>query len=407
MFRTSGERLRASLEEMGKIGGTPAGGVTRLALTDEDKAARDLFAGWAAESGLRIRVDDLGNQYARLEGMDPEAAPVLLGSHLDTVPMGGRFDGAFGVLTALEVARTMAQAGIRTRRAVEVVNFTNEEGVRFDPAVMSSGVIAGKFSRDWVDARRALDGRTFEEELGRIGYRGWEVNRPRAIHAYLEAHIEQGPVLETEGLPLAAVDGILGRERRYVTLTGQPQHAGPSPMRTRRDAMVAAARIITAVRDLALAYPDPVVATVGYIKAEPGVISQIPAKVTIGGDLRHPTADGLNEITARADELVHRIAAEERVQAEIEVTSSTTPVAFDPDMVKLIEESIETVGAPIRRMTSSAGHDSKFIAEIAPAAMLFVRTLGGKSHCETEAVDWHDAHLAAEALLTATLRLAQ
>lgn len=392
---------------MGKIGATPAGGVTRLALSDEDREARELFARWATEAGLTVRVDDLGTQYARLDGTDERADSVLIGSHLDTVPYGGRFDGAFGVLTALEVARTMKEQGMRPRRPVDVVSFTNEEGVRFDPAIMASGVLAGKFTREWVYSRQDADGLTFGQELARIGYLGSESNRPGRIHAYLEPHIEQGPTLESEGLSLASVDGILGRERMYATLTGQPQHAGPSPMRTRRDAMVAAGRIISGLRDLALQYPDPVVATVGYIKAVPGVVSQIPGRVTIGSDMRHPTGEGLEEMAARAEDLVRRIAAEERVEADIDVTTKTGPVAFDPAMIALVEESIRAIGLPVRRMTSSSGHDSKFIASIAPTAMLFVRTVGGMSHCETEAIDWHDAHLCAEALLHATTKLSE
>ena len=290
MLRANGDRLKASLLEMAKIGATPAGGVTRPALSDADREARDLFARWAQEAGLSVRVDDLGTQYARMEGTDPGAAPLLIGSHLDSVPAGGRFDGALGVMTALEVVRSMRDAGFQPLRPVELVNFTNEEGARFEPALMASGVLAGRFTPDYVYGRTDQDGLRFGDELDRIGYRGSQDNRPEPIHAYLELHIEQGPVLEAEGLPVAVVEGIVGVEWINVTVSGQPQHAGTSPMRTRRDAMVAAARMIAALRDLILQYPDPTAVTVGRIQSVPGVINQIP----VGGCFQHrfPARDG-------------------------------------------------------------------------------------------------------------------
>lgn len=406
MLRANGERLKASLLEMARIGATPAGGVTRPALTDSDREARGLFARWARETGLFVRVDDMGNQYARLEGTDPAAAPVLLGSHLDSVPAGGKFDGAFGVMTALEVMRSLRDAGIRLRRPVEIANFTNEEGVRFEPALLGSGVLVGRFTPEFVYGLRDREGRTLGEELDRIGYRGSIENRPGAIHAYLEAHIEQGPVLEAEGLPIAVVEGIVGVEWLNVTVEGQPQHAGPSPMRMRRDAMVASARMIAAFRDLILTYPDPVAVTVGRIQPVPGVINQIPARVVFSVDLRHSTSAGLDELKARAGEVAQRIAEEERVEVTLESFWRTDPTVFDPGLVDLLDSAARSTGVPYRRMISGAGHDARYLADIAPTAMLFVRTIGGKSHCETEEIEWADAQVAADALLEVVMRLA-
>ncbi len=407
MLRANGERLKASLLEMAKIGATPGGGVTRVALSDEDREGRDLFVAWLKEAGLAVRVDDMGNIYGRLAGSDPAAAPVLMGSHLDSVPGGGRFDGVFGVLTALEAARTLRDHGIRPRRSLEVVSWTNEEGARFEPAMMCSGVVAGRFTPEYVYARSDRDGKLFGEELVRIGYKGEAANRPRAIHAYFEPHIEQGPVLEAAGIPIGVVTGILGLKWINVTLTGVQQHAGPSPMRSRHDAMVAAGRIIAGIRDLALEYPDPAVATVGRIKATPGIINQIPREVVLSVDLRHWSAEGQAEMGERAVALIKRIAAEEKVEADADVYWTCPPIAFRPAMVDLIESKVKTLGVPYRRIVSAAGHDAQYIHEIAPTAMIFVRTIGGKSHCETEDIHWEDAQAAADVLANAVLEVAQ
>ncbi|MCL4370335.1 MAG: Zn-dependent hydrolase [Chloroflexi bacterium] len=407
MLHTNGERLKASLLEMGRVGGTPAGGVTRPSLTDTDRQGRDLLASWARSSGLAVRVDDLGNQYLRLEGADPATNPVLIGSHLDTVPLGGKFDGALGVLVGLEVVRTLLDAGIRPRRPIEVVNFSNEEGARFEPAMMSSGVLAGCFTPEYFYSRQDREGKSLGAELERIGYKGSSASRPRSIHAYIEPHIEQGPVLEAEGLALALVEGILGIVWMNVTLTGQPEHAGSSPMRRRRDPLVAAGRIVAGVRDVALEYPDPVVSTVGRLQPFPGVINQISGRVVMSVEMRHPTEPGLSEIAERMERLIRRIAAEERVDAEIEVFWRIAPTVFDQRIVAALEESLRSLGLPYRRMTSGPGHDAKYISEIAPAGMLFVRTVGGRSHCETEGIEWEDAHAAADVVLNAVLRLSE
>jgi beta-ureidopropionase / N-carbamoyl-L-amino-acid hydrolase len=407
MLRTNGDRLKASLLEMAKIGATPAGGVSRPALSDADREGRDLFVSWLKEADLAVRIDDLGNIYGRLEGTDPDAAPVLMGSHLDSVPSGGRFDGVLGVLTPLEAVRTMRDLGIRPRRSVEVVDWTNEEGARFEPAMMCSGVIAGRFTPEYVYSRTDRDGYIFGEELERIGYKGEIANRPKTIHAYFEVHIEQGPVLEAEGLPVGVVTGILGLKWMNITLSGVQQHAGPSPMRSRRDAMVTAGRIIAGLRDLALEYPDPAVATVGRIKATPGIINQIPAQVVLSGDVRHWTAEGHEEMGERAVAMIRRIAAEEKVAADVDVYWTAVPIEFPAKMVDLVESKTKELGLPYRRIVSGAGHDAQYMHEIAPTGMIFVRTIGGKSHCETEDVLWEDVQAAADVLLHSVLEVAE
>jgi beta-ureidopropionase / N-carbamoyl-L-amino-acid hydrolase len=407
MLRTNGDRLKSSLLDMAKIGATPGGGVTRTALSDADREGRDLFVSWLKEADLAVRVDDLGNIYGRLEGTDPDAPPVLMGSHLDSVPSGGRFDGVLGVLTPLEIVRTMRDLGIRPRRSVEVVDWTNEEGARFEPAMMCSGVIAGRFTPEYVYGRTDRDGHVFGEELERIGYKGDIANRPKAIHAYFEVHIEQGPVLEAEALPIGVVTGILGLKWMNITLSGVQQHAGPSPMRSRRDAMVTAGRIIAGLRDLALEYPDPAVATVGRIKATPGIINQIPAQVVLSGDVRHWTAEGHEEMGVRAVALIKRIAAEEKVAADVDVYWTAAPIEFPAKMVDLVESKVRELGVPYRRIVSGAGHDAQYMHEIAPTGMIFVRTIGGKSHCETEDILWEDAQAAADVLLHAVMEVAE
>ena len=299
-----------------ELGGTPAGGMSRLALSDADRAARDLFVGWLRELGLAVRVDDFGNIYGRRAGADLDAAPVLVGSHLDTVPGGGRFDGILGVVAALEVASALEDAGATTRRPVEVVDYTNEEGARFTPAMLASGGLTGVFTRDYVYSRADREGRTFGDELARIGYRGKEGARPREIAASLELHIEQGPILEAGGESVGVVEGVVGIGWYWVTVRGQSAHAGPTPMTMRRDAMVAAARMIAAARDLARQRGD-VNATTGVLTPEPGVINVIPPTVTFSLDLRAREDAAHDAALAAARERFAAIAAEEGMTVEV------------------------------------------------------------------------------------------
>ena len=296
MIRINAERLHENLRQLAQIGATPAGGVTRLALSPEDRAARALLCRWMEEAGLRVRIDDFGNITGRRAGAVSGAA-VVMASHIDTVRRGGRYDGAYGVLAALEVLRTLNDTGVTTRLPLELVNWTNEEGVRFEPAMLASGAVAGRFTPEYVYGRTDRNGATFGSELERIGYKGERGNRPGPIAAYLELHVEQGPVLEDAAVPVGVVEGIVGITWSEIVADGRADHAGPSPMPLRRDALVAAARMISGVDDIARAV-DGAVGTVGRIAAEPNVINTIPGKVTMSVDLRHPDAATLERLVA-------------------------------------------------------------------------------------------------------------
>ncbi|MGN6672487.1 MAG: Zn-dependent hydrolase [Thermomicrobiales bacterium] len=369
------------------VGGTPAGGMRRLALSDADRAARDRFVQWLRDLGLTPRVDDFGNIFGRRAGSLPEAPPVLVGSHLDTVPNGGRFDGILGVVAALEVVSALNDAGITTQRPIDVVDWTNEEGARFTPAMLASGGATGVFTREWVYARTDREGKTFGDELARIGYRGDETARPGAIAAALELHIEQGPVLEASGETIGIVEGIVGIHWRRVTVRGQAAHAGPTPMTGRRDALVAAARMVVAARDFARA-ADDLKATAGTLTLEPGVVNVIPALVTFSLDLRAQASATLTAMLAALRRQFNDIAAEEGVIVEVVEEWSVPPTPFDAALTDRAEALCREQGYSWRRLWGGAGHDSQYLARVAPTAMLFVPTLGGLSHCETEDAPW-------------------
>lgn len=389
------------------LGGTPAGGMSRLALSDADRDARDLFVTWLREEGLAPRVDDFGNIYGRRAGQENGLPPVLVGSHLDTVPGGGRFDGILGVVAALEVASALNEAGHLTRHPIEIVNWTNEEGARFTPAMLASGAVVGVFARDWVYARADREGRTFGAELTRIGYRGDESARPGAIAASLELHIEQGPLLEASGESVGIVEGVVGIRWCRVTVRGQSAHAGPTPMTMRRDAMVAAARMVVVARDVARARGD-INATVGNLTPEPGVVNVIPPIVTFSLDLRGRDEAALE--MALASDLrrqFDQIAAEEGVTHDIEVEWSVPPTPFAATIKGRAEALCQERGYSARRLWAGAGHDSQYLARVTPAAMLFVPTIGGLSHCETEDAPWPDIAKATEILLALATELAE
>lgn len=399
------ERLRRTLEAVNSVAVTEEGGVNRVALTDADRAGRDLLADWMREIDLEVRTDDLGTMYGRREGTEP-VPPVAFGSHLDSVPNGGRFDGALGVLAGLEVMRVVHDQDIQTRHPLELVNFTNEEGVRFEPAMMASGVLAGQFAPEYVYSRKDRAGLTFSDELERIGYRGAAEHRLRDAAAFLELHVEQGPVLEAEDYPVGIVEGIQGITWMETTFTGQADHAGPTPMSLRQDAMVAAARLIASVQEMARRIGDPAVATVGRIEAQPGVINVIPGRVIVSVDVRHPDAESLAEMEAEVRRLTEEVAAAEQVKGAVEHIWTSPPTPFDPQVIGALDATAQEQNISYHRMVSGAGHDAKYMAEIVPTAMIFARSLGGKSHCPEEETDWADIQQAARLLLHTVLRLA-
>lgn len=400
-------RLDDRLQTLAAIGATSAGGVTRLALTDEDRTGRDLLVSWMEKAGLEVRVDDLGNIVGRRAAHSGDhARPVLLGSHIDTVRQGGRYDGALGVLGALEVVETLNDAGVATERPIEIVSWTNEEGVRFEPAMMCSGAVHGRFDRTYVYERQDRDGHRFGDELQRIGYRGEPTNRPDAAAAYLELHIEQGPVLEAANAPVGVVEGIVGITWTEVIWTGQADHAGPSPMRLRRDALGAAARLVTAVEEIALQVGNPAVATVGRFVVEPNVINTIPGRVTMSVDFRHRDGGTLDGMVASLEDSVRGISYRTGVDGTVERFWTSEPTPFAPEVVACVDRASLQMDIPGMRLWSGAGHDAKYVAERVPTGMIFVRSRGGLSHCEAEFSDPSDIEAGANVLLLATCELA-
>ena len=403
--RVNGDRLMTSLMELAAIGVTDGGGVTRLALSDEDRAGRDLLSSWMNEAGLEVRVDDFGNMTGLRAGKTDEP-PVLLASHIDTVVKGGKYDGALGVIGALEVIRTLNDNSIETGKPVAVVNWTNEEGARFEPAMQCSGAVAGRFTREYVYNRSDRQGIRFEDELRRIGYLGEESSRPLPASAYLELHIEQGPVLEDAKQAVGVVGGIVGITWIEVTITGQSDHAGPSPMGLRRDPLVAASEIIQGVERIATMEDDIAVATVGRISVEPNVINTIPGKVVFSVDFRHPDGVVLNDQAARLEALVAHVCSERSVTGEVNRFWASEPTPFDPAVVKAIRSTCTSLGVDYGELWSGAGHDAKYMAGICPSGMVFVRSKGGLSHCEEEESSAEDIEAGVNVLLGAALRLA-
>lgn len=405
-LRIDGPRLWDSLMQMAEIGATPKGGCNRLTLTDLDRQARDLFAGWCEAAGCTVGVDGMGNMFARRPGSEPSLPPVLMGSHLDTQPTGGKFDGPLGVLGALEVVRTLNDLGIRTRHPVEVVNWTNEEGSRFAPAMLSSGVFAGIYDRDWAFALTDADGLTLGGELQRIGYRGPEAVGGRPVRAYFELHIEQGPILEDEACDVGVVTHGQGQRWYEITLTGFESHAGSTPMPRRRDALLGAARIVEAVNRMALAHPPLAVATVGLIRSEPNSRNVIPGHVFMTAEIRHPDAATLAAMDGELRDAVAAAAQRGGLDVKLEQIFDSPPVAFDPACVAAVRGAAERLGYRHRNIVAGAGHDACNMARIAPAAMIFTPCVDGISHNEAESISPTWATAGTDVLLQAVVETA-
>ena len=400
-LRINGERLWQSLMELARIGATPKGGVRRLTLTELDRQARDLFARWAREAGLALEVDPVGNMFARRAGSDPAAAPVAIGSHLDSQPSGGKFDGAYGVMAGLEVLRTLNDAGIRTRAPLEVVSWTNEEGSRFTPVMMGSGVFAGVFPLGHVLGRKDLDDMTVQDALKSIGYAGEA--RPHRLGAYFEAHIEQGPVLEDTKTTIGVVRGALGQRWFDAVITGQDAHAGPTPMDLRKDALLAASRLVLEVNRIALAFPDYARGTVGYLQVKPNSRNVVPGEVRMSVEFRNQKDEILSAMVATLRKSLKAIAAECRVAIELTEVTYFPPCHFDASMVDGVRDAAGALGYAHRDIVSGAGHDAVYVARVAPTAMIFVPCEGGISHNESESATPEDLAAGCNVLLHAVL----
>jgi len=402
-LRVNGERLWDSLMEIARFGATPKGGNCRLALSEEDKEGRDCYVAWCRDAGCDVTIDRMGNIFARRPGRDGDRAPVVAGSHLDTQPHGGKFDGVFGVLAGLEVIRTLNDHGIETSSPVEVAMWTNEEGVRFSPAMIASGVFAGAFDLDYALERTDADGVTMGDALDRIGYAGDMPCGGRSFGAFFEAHIEQGPILENEGKTIGVVTGAQGIRWHDITVTGQDAHAGPTPMKLRHDALVGVASMITAINRIGHAFPPNGVATVGQIEVSPNSRNTIPGEAHFTVDMRHPDAAELGRMNERLQAEIGEIARDAGVVADVEEIWYGPPVEFDADCVRAVREAAKSLGYAHRDMVSGAGHDACYISRIAPTAMIFIPCRGGISHNEEESAEPDDLAAGCNVLLHAIL----
>ena len=406
-LRINGERLWQSLMDLAAIGATEKGGVKRLALTDLDRQGRDLVVKWGREAGLDVTVDQIGNVFMRRAGHNASALPIVTGSHVDTQPTGGKFDGNYGVLAGLEVVRTLNDMNIQTEAPIEVAFWTNEEGSRFVPVMMGSGVFCGAFSLETAYAARDVEGRTVREELERIGYLGDEVPGEHPIGAYFETHIEQGPVLEDAGKVIGVVPAVMGLSWYDCTVTGMEAHAGPTPMGLRRDALQVATGIMQEVVQIANRYPPYGRGTVGMVQVFPNSRNVIPGQVKFSIDLRNVNDALLNTMHEEMLAFVATTRKESGLAIEIERVSCYPPCPFHPDCVNAVRAATEKLGYSSMDVVSGAGHDAIYAARVAPSGMIFVPCKDGISHNEIE--DAQPAHLEAgcNVLLHAMLERAQ
>ncbi|MDJ0916065.1 MAG: Zn-dependent hydrolase [Desulfobacterales bacterium] len=405
-LKIDGNRLRDSLEEMARIGATPGGGVQRLTLTDEDKQARDLFISWLKELDLAITVDAMGNIFGKRPGQNNDLPPVMSGSHIDSQPKGGRFDGILGVMGPLEVLRTLHANNIETKRPIVIVNWTNEEGSRFAPAMVASGVWAGALDLKWAYNRTDIRNKKLGEELERIGYKGNTACNKFPVHCYYEYHIEQGPILEREGKTIGAPKGILCLHWYDIYLEGEANQVGPTPMEGRHDALCAAAEMILKVNLLPEKMGGNMVATVGEIQNYPNSRNIIPDKVHFTVDIRSWDDD----LALRAWEDVKQdfqaIADRRGCPLGMEETWRVEHSPFDEKLVQRVLNTAERLGYSNLHMVSGAGHDASYINQVAPTAMIFVPSIGGRSHVEVENTTWQDCEAGGNVLLHCILKSA-
>jgi N-carbamoyl-L-amino-acid hydrolase len=397
------ERLWGELMETAAIGGTPKGGICRLTLTDLDRQVRDWFKARAEALGCTVTVDDMGVMFARRPGQRADLPPIAMGSHLDTQPTGGKFDGVLGVLGALEALRTLVQAGYETFAPIEVVNWTNEEGSRFAPAMVASGVFAGAFTRDWADANKDREGVTFGAALDGIGYRGGERCGQHPLSGFFELHIEQGPILEAEDKEIGIVTGVQGMRWYEVTVTGESAHTGATPMRLRKNALLGAARLTERINAIAERHAPDALGAVGLMEVRPNSRNVVPGEVFFCVDFRHPQAAVLDELEAEFTKSLNEICD----PLGLAVTSTRIwdqpPVHFDAACVASVRRAAELSGFSTRDIISGAGHDAAYVSRVAPTSMIFVPCRGGISHNEAEFTAKEQCAAGAQVLLQAVL----
>ena len=404
--RVDEARLWQSHVEMARIGALPNGGCCRTALSADDKAGRDLFVGWCREAGCEVAFDQVGNIYARRAGRDAARRPVATGSHLDTQPHAGKYDGIYGVLAGLEVVRTLNDARVVTQAPIDVIVWTNEEGVRFGPPLGGSSAFAGSASVESIQSARTLDGTSVLEDLRSIGYLGTELPGARKLDCFVEAHIEQGPILEAERRTIGVVTQIQGIRWTTVTLIGMDSHAGTTPMHLRKDALLCAAEIILELNRIACKQDSFARLTVGKLQVEPNSGATIPGKAVLNYDLRHPDAQILAALDLRMQEAIHAITKRRGLSVQLQRSIDKAPVHFAGDLVDCVRRSASLCGYSSMDMLSGAGHDAMNVAKVAPTAMIFVPCKGGLSHNEAESANAPDLAAGANTLLHTLLQRA-
>ena len=406
-FRVNGDRLWESIMEMAKIGPGVAGGNNRQTLTDDDAKGRDLFKAWCEKEGLAMGLDTMGNMFARREGTDPNALPVMVGSHLDTQPTGGKYDGVLGVLGGLEIIRTLNDLDIKTKHPIEIVNWTNEEGTRFAPPMLSSGVFASMHTEEWAYNREDSEGKKFGDELKRIGWRGEEPVGERKLHAFYELHIEQGPILEDENVDIGVVTHGQGLNWLQVTLVGKESHTGSTPMPKRVNAGLGMARITQLVDEIALSHAPHAVGAIGHIDVYPNSRNIIPGKVVFTVDFRHPNKEVIQDMEDRMRKGAADIAEKIGLTMDIEKVGNFDPVEFDKDCVEKVRDAAKTLGYSHMNIVSGAGHDACWINRVAPTAMIMCPCVDGLSHNEAEEITKEWSTAGADVLFHAVVNTAE
>lgn len=398
-----GRRLKNTLEEFARFGLTENNGVTRLSLSEEDRLARNYLRSCCQELGLTVKVDDMGNMYATLEGTENKPT-IVLGSHLDSVKKGGRFDGVLGVVAGLEVVRTLVDNNIKPKVPITIANFTNEEGARFEPSMMASGVLSGKFEKSAMLQKTDTNGVTFGEALKSIGYAGDEEERLKEARAFLELHIEQGPILEHESLTIGVVECVLGMVCYEIEVTGISDHAGTTPMYMRKDALFATNNLIIEARNKLSALDDDLVFTMGRMNVQPNIHTVIPNKVVFSLEARHKNPETIKQV----EEIIFSLtqsSAKEGYEVKATKLWGRDTVWFDNEICDSLEQSSKSLGYSYKRMVSGAGHDAQFIASYIPSAMVFVPSINGKSHSEDELTSWEDCEKGLNVILETVLSL--
>ncbi|KLV32303.1 Zn-dependent hydrolase [Priestia megaterium] len=402
----NGERLKNTLERFADYGRTPNNGVTRLALSEEDRLARDYFCSCCRDLGMDIKIDDLGCIYATLEGLE-DKPPVVIGSHMDSVKKGGRFDGILGVVAGLELVRTLVEHNIKPKVPITIVNFTNEEGARFEPSMMASGILSGKFQKDVMMKKTDVDGVTFEQALQSCGYEGDTRNRLTKASAFVELHIEQGPILEREAKSIGVVECVLGMVCYEIEVTGESDHAGTTPMDMRKDALFATNNLIAEARHELGRLDSNLVYTMGRMNVLPNIHTVIPNKVIFSLEARHTDEDVIASVEKIIQSLPDQAELLEGCEVRVTKLWGRDTVWFDKTVCDEVEESVRSLGYSYKRMVSGAGHDAQFLASYIPTAMIFIPSVNGKSHCEEEFTPWEECEKGVNVLLETVIKLAQ